>query len=850
VYKRNYRFGYKKRYLIIDVSTGSLAYYTSNPMTPDLSDSAISSGALTKWTHFPSGATSKLVLNPGQWTLSNAADDESGFFILKGNTDQASTLSGRINSIFFKCIDEDAESVRTSSSRRASKGKFIAAAEKLSCRGADIFLSHYTVKGFSKPGEQKRFRKSSTASTSVPSIDRTVSDLTTDSGIADSHSVSDRSKVSNLNRSTLEHKVKPSKYYPDVWMMHEELLAEVIKPTEHLIDLTSRNGVGEKAKSKHIGLVKVELLGAYGLPKLDRFGKTDLYAIMIVGSNVFRTDTIDDNYSPCFLPRTKRGAIFPISVPYEQLYVGGFDDDGNYLTDDFVGRVCVDLSRLTPHVSYDVTLKMRESDTMYSRKGRGSIRLRIEITEYVSRNVELRSFLENFVRRPKDSEGILVHDKTSTRALSLVLWGTEPPGEYSPPLFKATLRESDLYEVNTINLVKKTLHELAFYENQGLFGKLKSLYVLGALLLAIDYGPRGFFPSLFFFYVIVLVENYWHFGRNPVAFSQPNSQGLKRPNKEFPFVNEEVFPSMEFDDSLARKIKKEGLVNAIEGGLGIDKDDESLLGEDDDDAYGDMFSIVSDPQVRAAVDEERRSTFTRTPKYIEQDSNKTTTSSSIALKFAKYERRAQNATLGLVHDIVASYPDESKDGAGGKKKKKKKLTLRDEPVNPVLKLKRQYLGPVQRGFKNVVSFCRAVHHVLVWRTFGTSLFVLCLLVALTLLALVFPYQLFAKGVVCAAFGPQNCLLSKRNYSSMRKKAFEDAGNAITEKSVAAASGKSETNKADPQSTLNTGKKGILQRFRQNSKEKMDRDEGIFLHIPRRNAFDTSRFHDDANLINH
>ena len=55
-------------------------------------------------------------------------------------------------------------------------------------------------------------------------------------------------------------------------MMHEELMAEVAKPTEHLVDLTKR-GEGGVAKTSSIGKVKVELLGAYGIPKLDRFGK-------------------------------------------------------------------------------------------------------------------------------------------------------------------------------------------------------------------------------------------------------------------------------------------------------------------------------------------------------------------------------------------------------------------------------------------------------------------------------------------------------------------------------------------------------------------------------------------------
>ncbi|GMH46782.1 hypothetical protein TrRE_jg12267, partial [Triparma retinervis] len=743
VYKRNYRFGYKKRFLIIDLSTGSFAYYTSSPL-PDLSDAAISSGALFNWTHFPSGATRKLCLKPGQWTLSNAADDDSGFFIIKGNTETASTLSGRINSIFFKCITTDAvDSIRTSSTRRSSKSKYLLASERLTCRGADIFLSHYTVKGFAKPGEHKRFRKGGAGAggggkDAGREIQRTISDITFDAAGS-----SERS-IATFDKAGLEHRVKPVKYYPDAWMMHSELMSEVVLPTDHLVDLTSRSGLGSATAAKRIGLVKVELLGAYGLPKLDRFGKTDLYAIMIVGSNVFRTDTIDDNYSPVFLPRTKRGAVFPIYVPYEQLYVGGFDDDGDFLSDDFVGRVSVDLSRLKPHVSYDVTLKMRESDTMYSRKARGAIRLRIEITEYVEPRLALKSFVKNFASRPKEAEGIMAHDRTSARALSLVLWGTEPPGEYSPPLFKATLRESDLYEVNTLCLMKKTLWELAFYENEGFFGNLKSLYVLSSLFLTIDHGPRAFFTAVPLFYAIILIENYWVYGRDPVAFSQPPPGGLdlKRPNNEFPFVNRETFPSMEFSDSLARKVKRDGIVNAIEGGLGIDKDDDSQQEYvDDDDDYNDMFSVASAAPVKAPVDEERRSTFTKTPKYIEQDCNKATVSSSIALKFAKYEKRAKLATLGLVHDVIASYPDEGKEASASntkKKKKKKRLTLRAEPVNPVLKLKRTYLGPVQRGFKNIVTTCRAVHHILVWRTFGTSLLALGFLFVVALAALVFP----------------------------------------------------------------------------------------------------------------
>ena len=135
---------------------------------------------------------------------------------------------------------------------------------------------------------------------------------------------------------------------------------------------------------------KVEILQCFGLPKMDRFGKTDAYGIFVLGSSYFRSDTIDDNYSPIFLPKCRRAARFNITVPYEKLYVSVYDDDGSFASDDFIGRVEIDLSRLQPFLTYDVSLKLRDSDSIYSRKKPlGVARLRIKITEV--RNCEERS---------------------------------------------------------------------------------------------------------------------------------------------------------------------------------------------------------------------------------------------------------------------------------------------------------------------------------------------------------------------------------------------------------------------------------------------------------------------------
>ena len=196
---------------------------------------------------------------------------------------------------------------------------------------------------------------------------------------------------------------------------------------------------------------------------MDRFGKTDAYGIFVLGDTYFRSDTIDDNYSPIFLPRCRRGARFNITVPYERLYVSIYDDDGSFASDDYIGRVEIDLSRLTPHLTYDVSLALRDSDSIYSRKSKGVVRLRIKITDWKSDAVIAKSWIRNFFRR-QDGGQIVVTDKPMARQIANTCWGSEVPGEYSARLFKATIREFDLYEINFIHLVKKTLWEVAFYE--------------------------------------------------------------------------------------------------------------------------------------------------------------------------------------------------------------------------------------------------------------------------------------------------------------------------------------------------------------------------------------------------
>ena len=373
-----------------------------------------------------------------------------------------------------------------------SKEVWLKTASDLSARGSDTFLhSHISIKGLTQTEKTKRYRKV---------------DLRSPDG-------------KFISTQELEHKVKPRVHYPSTWMTDDELMAEVIKPSEKLLDTTKRNPLQSQSPESSLGKVEVELLQCFGIPKLDRFGKTDAYAVMVVGSSHLRTETIDDNYSPIWLPKVKRGGIFNVSVPYEKLYVSIFDDDGDFLQDDFCGRVEVDLARIKPFVSYDVSLKLRYSDSIYDRKPRGIIRLRFKITSWAPDNLTLlKSWAKNFASR-KEGSHILCSDKAVARQIAYTCWGFDIPGEYTPRLFRGTIREMDIYEINFLYLVKKTVYEIATYECPGPFGIPKSIYVFFAWQWVGNSGIHAYFTSILGFWLLTLIENFFY--REPIGFTKP-----------------------------------------------------------------------------------------------------------------------------------------------------------------------------------------------------------------------------------------------------------------------------------------------------------------------------------------
>ena len=310
-YKRNLHFGYKKRFIAIDTGSGCFYYFSTHPSGPEASSQTPLS-SLNR-AQLESSPYLKVHCAAGEWTLSDCPDDDGGFFIFKGAaTGNLQTKLGRLNSMFFKVIiDEKRQLVQTthnpisSESSHAdmeadltSKEVWLKTAADLSARGSDTFLhSHISIKGLTQTEKTKRYRK-----TNLRSPDGKL-----------------------IATQELEHKLKPRVHYPSTWMTDDEMMTEVIKPTEKLHDTTRRTP--QSTLESSLGKVEVELLQCFGLPKLDRFGKTDAYAVMCVGSSHFRTETIDDNYSPIFLPKPdKRASQFEQIVKHP--WFAGFDWEG------------------------------------------------------------------------------------------------------------------------------------------------------------------------------------------------------------------------------------------------------------------------------------------------------------------------------------------------------------------------------------------------------------------------------------------------------------------------------------------------------------------------------------------
>jgi len=128
--------------------------------------------------------------------------------------------------------------------------------------------------------------------------------------------------------------------------------------------------------------------------------------------------------------------------------VGIFDDDGKVGKDDFAGRVVIDIARCRPQSTYDVTLPLRLSGHVYSRKPRGCVRLRFSIEYYSERDALLsylpKTFPSGMVERPDNDVTIVCGDEKAFRNIALTVHGMHMPGCFSVQEWRAVMLEASL----------------------------------------------------------------------------------------------------------------------------------------------------------------------------------------------------------------------------------------------------------------------------------------------------------------------------------------------------------------------------------------------------------------------
>lgn len=333
-------------------------------------------------------------------------------------------------------------------------------------------------------------------------LDRMFGDHNLGSGDMDG----DSARLHNTE-SGKEFRVVPTYAYPHRWMTSAELREEMLLPSTHFHDLRLPSKQGEE-----IGTLRVEVLQCLGLPKLDRVSETDAVCYLVCGSYAFCTDVINDQASPMWLRKTRRACIMPVFSGYARLYVGVFDDDGIRAKDDLAGRVAIDLCRLRPGSQYDVTLPLRMSTHVYSRRKRGSVRLRFTL-DWKSERAALTSYLPKKIPTPKTLKPntdvtVLCCDEKALRNVAITVHGAHLPGRFSPKHFKAVLREINFTRKLMMIMVRSQLKDTALWKNPTI-----SAFVFCAWMHCIYKNQFSLVPAyLIVFLLIHMVQNYAKYG--------------------------------------------------------------------------------------------------------------------------------------------------------------------------------------------------------------------------------------------------------------------------------------------------------------------------------------------------
>lgn len=304
-----------------------------------------------------------------------------------------------------------------------------------------------------------------------------------------------------------EYLVQPQWAYPNVWMTPVELKREMLRKSDHFHDLRGDDGqdVTNNMLGRRIGSLQVEVLSCHGLSRQETVanvinlsdGSGGAVVYLVAGSQAFCTDTIPGIRDHFWLRKTRRAAIFPIYHPYDHLYAGVFDAD----TNDFSGRVCLDVAKLRPDSTYNITVPLRQSAQMYTRAGRGVIQLRFKL-EWDDQKAAVLSYVPPSLRAQPVS--ITCGDKVAFRNVAKTVYGEDLHGKWNRKIMKATTKELKLYKKHTKALKKQIISDISGWVNPTF-----SLYVFVGWMHCVYRASIALaLPYFFGFIIMWLVRNY------------------------------------------------------------------------------------------------------------------------------------------------------------------------------------------------------------------------------------------------------------------------------------------------------------------------------------------------------
>ena len=142
---------------------------------------------------------------------------------------------------------------------------------------------------------------------------------------------------------------------------------------------------------------------------------------------------------------------------------GVFASKGPSSKDTFVGRVEIPIAQMRPNSrSYDVTLPLRASNNVYTRKKLGALRLRISLEYYDGRQA-ISSYLPH--KRNKFKTTIACADPKSFRNVALTVHGTHLLERFSPDLLMAAIRELTYVQAATSRMLKTFILDLMSWKH-------------------------------------------------------------------------------------------------------------------------------------------------------------------------------------------------------------------------------------------------------------------------------------------------------------------------------------------------------------------------------------------------